>query len=129
MLSKIWSAVLTHTAFQPCRPVPVRSRSSYSPGVMRWAVVVPAFMIHTPPCLGLSSNPSDCVVAPGTAIVMWYRACSWSGPPVDGQHDVGFAASAQVQRQRHVMGSKRDSVRRTVVGPFDAGKADKLFTI
>ena len=42
----------------------------YSPGVMRWAVVVPAFMIHTVPCLLLSGNPIDCVVAPGTAMVM-----------------------------------------------------------
>src|SRR4051812_29130786 len=44
--------------------------SFYSPGVMRWAVVVPAFMIHTPPCLLSSGNPSDALVAPGTAIVM-----------------------------------------------------------
>ena len=51
-----------------CMPLPALS---YSPGVMRWAVEVPAFMIHTPPCLLLSGNPSDCVVAPGTAIVMW----------------------------------------------------------
>src|SRR5208282_5995897 len=53
---------------------------AYSPGVMRWAVEVPAFMIHTPPDLLLSGNPSDAVVAPGTAIVMCARACSWSGP-------------------------------------------------
>src|SRR5450631_3593604 len=52
----------------------------YSPGVMRWAVVVPAFMIQTPPCLLLSGKPSDCVVAPGTAIVMCVRACSASAP-------------------------------------------------
>jgi len=32
---------------------------------------VPAFMIHTPPCLGLSGSPSVWVVAFGTAIVMW----------------------------------------------------------
>ena len=31
--------------------------------------MVPAFMIHTPPCPGLSGSPSDCVVAPGTAMV------------------------------------------------------------
>jgi hypothetical protein len=52
----------------------------YSPGVMRWAVVVPAFMIHTPPDLLSSGNPSDCLVAPGTAIVMCVRVCSASGP-------------------------------------------------
>jgi hypothetical protein len=31
----------------------------YSPGVMRWAVVVPAFIIHTVPCLPLSGIPVD----------------------------------------------------------------------
>src|SRR4030095_1452973 len=52
----------------------------YSPGTMRWAVVVPAFMIHTPPCRGLSGSPSDCEVAPGTATVMCGRVRSLSGP-------------------------------------------------
>src|SRR5690349_4593103 len=28
----------------------------YSPGVIRWAVDVPAFMIHTPPDFGLSGS-------------------------------------------------------------------------
>jgi hypothetical protein len=46
---------------------------NYSPGVIRWAVVVPAFMIQTPPDLLLSGNPVDCIVAPGTAMVMWVR--------------------------------------------------------
>src|SRR6266704_6856790 len=53
--------------------------SSYSPGVMRCAVDVPAFIIHTP-CPALSASPVDCVVAPGTAMVMCMRACSWSAP-------------------------------------------------
>ena len=48
----------------------------YSPGVMRCAVDVPAFMIHTVPCLLLSGNPVDAVVAPGKAMVMCTRACS-----------------------------------------------------
>src|SRR6266849_893550 len=52
----------------------------YSPGVIRCAVDVPAFMIHTPPDWLFSGNPSDCLVAPGTAIVMWFRACSGSAP-------------------------------------------------
>jgi hypothetical protein len=30
---------------------------------MMWAVDVPAFMIHAPPCAGLSGKPVDCVVA------------------------------------------------------------------
>ena len=30
-----------------------------SPGVMMWAVVVPAFIIHTPPCMLLSGSPVD----------------------------------------------------------------------
>ena len=46
----------------------------YSPGTIKCAVVVPAFMIHTPPGFGLSGNPIDAVVAPGTAIVMCVRA-------------------------------------------------------
>src|SRR5579872_6880872 len=52
----------------------------YSPGVMRCAVVVPAFMIHTPPSLPLSGKPKDCVVAPGTAMVMCMRTWSLSAP-------------------------------------------------
>src|SRR5580704_11337102 len=52
----------------------------YSPGVMRCAVVVPAFMIQTPPDLLSLGNPSEAVVAPGTAIVMWFRVCSASAP-------------------------------------------------
>src|ERR1700736_3584013 len=52
----------------------------YCPGIMRWAVVVPAFMIHAPPCLLLSGSPVDCVVAPGTATVVCARACSRSAP-------------------------------------------------
>src|SRR5437764_1304087 len=39
----------------------------YSPGVMRCAVVVPAFMIHTPPPRPFSGRPIEGVVAPGTA--------------------------------------------------------------
>src|ERR1035438_4004759 len=45
---------------------------NYSPGVMRWAVEVPAFMIHTPPAAPVSGRPSVFVVAPGTAMVIWY---------------------------------------------------------
>src|SRR6202022_3378358 len=52
----------------------------YSPGVMRCAVDVPAFMIHAVPCLLLSGNPVEAVVAPGKARVMCTRACSWSAP-------------------------------------------------
>ena len=37
----------------------LRVVAAYSPGVMMWAVVVPAFMIHTPPCRGLSGIPVD----------------------------------------------------------------------
>lgn len=37
-------------------------------------------MIHTPPCCPFSGTPSDCAVAPGTAMVMWPRACSLLGP-------------------------------------------------
>ena len=55
-------------------------RAFYSPGVMRCAVVVPAFIIHTMPCLLVSGSPVDCVVAPGTAMVMCVRACSRSAP-------------------------------------------------
>jgi len=53
---------------------------AYSPGTIRCAVDVPAFMIHTPPCLLLSGRPSVCDVANGTAMVMWGRARAWSGP-------------------------------------------------
>src|SRR5471032_1428091 len=53
----------------PCALIPV-----YLPGVMRWAVDVPAFMIQTPPCLLSDGRPVDAVVAPGTAIVMCRRA-------------------------------------------------------
>jgi len=35
---------------------------------MRWAVVVPAFMIQTPPFLPFSGRPSVCIVAPGTEV-------------------------------------------------------------
>jgi hypothetical protein len=52
----------------------------YSPGVMRCAVVVPAFMIHTPPALLSLGNPRVAVVAPGTAIVMCVRVWSASAP-------------------------------------------------
>ncbi len=38
---------------------------------MMCAVLVPAFMIHAPVWLGLSGNPRDCSVAPGTAMVVW----------------------------------------------------------
>src|SRR5258708_16879995 len=44
---------------------------AHCPGIMRWAVVVPAFMSHTPPPRPFSGSPSDAPVAPGTAIVMW----------------------------------------------------------
>jgi hypothetical protein len=54
---------------------------------MRWAVEVPAFMIHTPPCLLSEGSPIDCVVAPGTAIVVWMRACSLSGPLIESHTD------------------------------------------
>jgi hypothetical protein len=37
---------------------------------MMWAFMVPAFMIHAPPCARFSGSPVDCVVAPGTAMVM-----------------------------------------------------------
>ena len=43
---------------------------------MMWAVVVPASMIHAPPCPGLSGRPIDSVVASGTAIVV----CIWHWP-------------------------------------------------
>jgi hypothetical protein len=36
-----------------------RFRLLYSPGVMRWAVEVPAFMIQTVPCPALSASPMD----------------------------------------------------------------------
>src|SRR5258708_35991396 len=45
----------------------IPTNAFYAPGVMRWAVDVPASMIHTVPALLLSGSPSDCVVAPGTA--------------------------------------------------------------
>ncbi len=35
----------------------------YSPGTMRCAVVVPAFMIQIEFCTRLSGSPSDCAVA------------------------------------------------------------------
>src|SRR5581483_5395602 len=44
--------------------------TTYSPGTIRCAVVVPAFMIQTPPCWPFSGNPSVLPVAPGTAMVM-----------------------------------------------------------
>ena len=47
---------------------------------MMCAVEVPAFMIHAPLWDGLSGSPRDCAVAPGTAMVVWWKACSWSGP-------------------------------------------------
>jgi len=47
---------------------------------MMWAVLVPAFMIHTPPCSGVSGRPVVSVVAPGTAIVTCVLAWAWSGP-------------------------------------------------
>src|ERR1051326_6263560 len=47
---------------------------------MRCAVVVPAFMIQIEFCTRLSGSPIDWAVAPGTAMVMWPRACSLSGP-------------------------------------------------
>ena len=42
------------------------------PGIIRCAVVVPAFMIHMVPgdVFGLSGSPSDWLVAPGTAMVV-----------------------------------------------------------
>ena len=52
----------------------------YSPGIIKCAVDVPAFMIQTPPIFGLSGNPIDCVVAPGTATVICVRAVTWSFP-------------------------------------------------
>jgi len=71
-------------ALQPFRPVPAPCNIPlppfYSPGVIRCAVDVPAFMIHTPPDPFLSGSPRDCVVAPGTAMVMCARARSLSGP-------------------------------------------------
>src|SRR5260370_31701756 len=42
---------------------------SYSPGVIKWANDVPAFMIQTPPLAPVSGRPIDFSVAPGTAIV------------------------------------------------------------
>ena len=56
---------------------------NYSPGVIRWAVKVPAFMIQTVPHLPLSGKPSDCVVAPGTAIVKCVRYGARRGPSGD----------------------------------------------
>jgi hypothetical protein len=41
------------------------SRTVYSPGVIRCAVVVPAFMIQTPPPRPFSGSPIDACVAPG----------------------------------------------------------------
>src|SRR5678815_2635454 len=54
----------------------------YSPGTIKWAVVVPGFMIQTPPCLALSGIPVVAVVAPGTAIVVCGRAVAWSAPRI-----------------------------------------------
>src|SRR4051794_33647229 len=45
----------------------------YSPGTIRCAVVVPAFMIHAPPEPALSGRPVLAVVAPGSATVMCGR--------------------------------------------------------
>jgi len=53
----------------------------YSPGVMRCAVVVPAFMIHTPPDAPVSGSPRVLVVAPGTAMVMCDRG--FAGSPIE----------------------------------------------
>src|SRR6478672_3408158 len=36
-------------------------------------------MIQMPPCRLLSGRPIVCAVAPGTATVVWMRACSLSG--------------------------------------------------
>ena len=44
---------------------------AYCPGIIRWAVVVPAFMMNTPPPRPFSGSPSEAPVAPGTAMVMW----------------------------------------------------------
>ena len=52
----------------------LRWTASQWPGVMIWAVVVPASMIHAPFCLGVSGRPVDSVVPPGTAIVVCIRA-------------------------------------------------------
>ena len=75
------SAILNETTTERngSRPVVANTKKSepaagsYSPGVIRCAVEVPGFMIHTPPALPLSGKPSDAVVAPGTAIVIWRR--------------------------------------------------------
>jgi len=53
---------------------------SYSPGVIRCAVDVPGFMIHTPPPAPLSGSPSVLVVANGTAMVTCVEVCSASAP-------------------------------------------------
>ena len=70
---------------------------------MRWAVEVPAFMIHMPPLAGLSGNPMDAAVAPGTATVMCRRAVAWSGPfivyqtaPNSGFTRVPLASAASI---------------------------------
>jgi hypothetical protein len=47
---------------------------------MMCAVDVPAAMSHAPPILLLSGSPVDAVVAPGTAMVMCWRALAWSAP-------------------------------------------------
>jgi len=65
---------ITTTSRLANRAFPALRKAPYSPGVIRCAVVVPAFMIHTPPCLPFSGSPNDFSVAPGTAIVMWGRA-------------------------------------------------------
>ena len=57
-----------------------------------WAVVVPAAMSQAPPWLGLSGNPSDSGVAPGTAIVVWLLALAWSGPFIDVKNEPNSGA-------------------------------------
>ncbi len=58
----------------------IRRGMTYSPGVIKCAVVVPAFMIQTPPPLPFSGSPTVACVAPGTAMVMCVRAISLLGP-------------------------------------------------
>ena len=83
-----WRGVPTAAGVHPAatfshRPCRISGGLLYSPGIMRCAVDVPAFMIQTPPTFGLSGNPIDCVVAPGTAMVMCVRAVAWSCPSGD----------------------------------------------
>src|SRR5215510_2661528 len=70
-------AVETATAQAATRRMATAARATrcftYWPGTMMCAVDVPAFMIQAPPCRGLSGRPVDAVVAPGTAIVEWWR--------------------------------------------------------